>query len=331
MPIISVVMPAYNAEKYISEAIDSILAQTFRDFEFIIINDASTDSTKEIIKSYTDPRIKLINNEQNRGIAKSLNIGLAIAHGKYIARMDSDDIALPERFQIQFDFMEQHPDIDICGSWVKTFGDKEELLQRFQSHEQIRDATFFYCPLIHPSTIFKTNLNFEYSSEFPRAEDYDLWCKKINEWKFANIPEVLILYRIHENQVGKAHKNEQDNNTNDIIFRNIENIGLSLSDEEKRIYLDILNWTFNPKNKKQLLLAAKMLDEILVSGIKHGYKQMFQDRIRNFMKYLPEHGLQNKATSLQLYFTIFRKWKLFETPRAHLRYIYHCFRNLLHV
>ena len=127
-PQISVVMPAYNAEKYITEAIDSILFQTFKDFEFIIINDASTDSTKDIIESYKDPRIKLVNNEQNKGVAKSLNIGISVACGKYIARMDADDIALPERFQKQFDFMEQHPNIDVCGSWAKKTGNENEII-----------------------------------------------------------------------------------------------------------------------------------------------------------------------------------------------------------
>ena len=330
-PKISVVMPAYNAEKYIAETIDSILSQTFSDFEFIIINDASTDSTQEIIESYKDQRIQLINNEQNQGVAKSLNIGLAAATGKYIARMDADDISLPQRFQIQFDFMEQHPDIDICGSWMETFGSKKEIIKVPLSHEDIRDNTFFSCAIMHPSIVFKHSLNLRYSSEFPRAEDYDLWCKKINKWKFANIPEVLMLYRIHENQIGEAHRSEQDNNANDIQIRNIKDIGINLGEREKQIYLEIIRGVFKPKNKRELLLTAKMLDEILVSGIKHGYKQLFQDRITNFIKDLQEHGIQNKATSLKLYFTIFRKWKIFKTPKANLRYIYHCLRNLLHL
>ena len=135
-------MPAYNAEKYIAESIESILSQTFTDFEFIIINDASTDSTKEIIESFQDSRIILINNEQNLGVAKSLNIGIATAKGKYIARMDADDISLPERFQTQFNFMEKNPDIDICGSWARMFGDKDDCMQTLQNHEDIRDEAF---------------------------------------------------------------------------------------------------------------------------------------------------------------------------------------------
>ena len=330
-PIISVIMPAYNAEKYVTEAINSILSQTFTDFEFIIINDASTDSTKEIIKSFQDQRIKLINNEQNQGVAKSLNIGIAAAKGKYIARMDADDISLPERFQVQFDFMEQNKDIDICGSWMKTFGDKSEIAKKPLSHSDIRDTTFFFCAMLHPTIIFKRDLSLQYSMDFPRAEDYDLWCRKINELKFANIPEILLHYRIHSNQVGETNKIAQNQDTNLIRKRNLSIIGINLSEQEQRIYLDIIDWKFTPKNKPELILSIKMLDQISIAGIEHNYGSKFQETLRNFIKNIANSGIQNRLTSLNLYFSIFIKWKIFETPRANLRYIYHCLRNMLHV
>lgn len=330
-PQISVVMPAYNAEKYVAEAINSILAQTFTDFEFIIINDASTDSTKNIIESFQDPRIKLIKNEQNQGVAKSLNIGISAAKGKYIARMDADDISLPERFQTQFNFMEKNPDIDICGSWMETFGDNQRIVKVPEQHNEIKDELFFLCSMLHPTIIFKKNLTLQYSSDFPRAEDYDLWSRTINELKFANIPEVLLLYRIHDNQIGTANKAKQIYDANHITLRNLQNIDLILSEEEKHIYFDIINGNVAQKNKKNLISAIKMLDDISKTGEAHGYKQLFQDKIRIFIKNIAEHSLQNKVTSLKLYFTTFRKWKIFETPRANLRYIYHCLRNYLHV
>lgn len=115
-PAISVLMPVYNSEKYLNEAIESILNQTFVDFEFIIINDASNDNSENIIESYQDSRIKYFKNEKNLGVAKTLNKGLKLAQGKYIARMDSDDISLPERLYKQFKFMEVYNDIDVCGS-----------------------------------------------------------------------------------------------------------------------------------------------------------------------------------------------------------------------
>ena len=124
MPKISVVMPAYNAEKYIGEAIESILNQTFKDFEFIIINDGSVDHTKEIIREYNDPRIVLLENDKNRGIVLSLNKGLDAATGKYIARMDADDIALKNRFERQVEYLDEHKDIGVLGTGICTFGEK---------------------------------------------------------------------------------------------------------------------------------------------------------------------------------------------------------------
>lgn len=327
-PQISVIMPAYNAEKYIAEAINSILTQTFNDFEFIIINDASTDSTKEIIESYKDLRIKFINNEQNQGVAKSLNIGLAAARGKYIARMDADDISLPQRFQTQFDFMEQNPDIGICGSWAQNFGERDDVIKTYQTHEEIRDATFFYCPMNHPSVIFRNNNSILYSENFTSTQDYELWCREIDNLNFANIPEVLLLYRRHS---GQTNGKKQNDIANDIRLKNVKKIGFDLSEEEKSIYLNIVNGIFIAKNKRELISAVKILDNISTAGTAHGYKQLFQDAIRNFIKNAMEHSLQNKVASFKLYFTAFRKWKIFETPRATLRYIYYCCRILLHL
>jgi glycosyltransferase involved in cell wall biosynthesis len=330
-PQISVVMPAYNAEKYITEAINSILSQTFTDFEFIIINDASTDSTKEIIGSFQDPRIKLINNEQNQGVANSLNIGIAEAKGKHIARMDADDISLPHRLQTQFDFMEQNPEIDICGSWIETFGDNQRIIKVPEKYDDIKDELFFSCPMLHPTLIFKKNLNLQYSSDFPRAEDYDLWCRKINELKFANIPKVLLHYRIHSNQVGKAKKTTQNQDSNLIRLRNLENIGLHLSDEELRIYNDFFAEQLIPQNIEEVVNAVNIFEKISIAGKKYGHGEKFQELIKLFQRKATDFGIKNSVTSLKLYFTTFRKMGFFDSPRANLRYMYHCLRNLLYV
>ena len=117
-PLISVILPAYNAERFLEEAIDSILAQTYKNFELIVLNDGSTDRTEEIILSYNDPRIRYIKNESNLKLIKTLNKGIALARGKYIARMDADDISLPTRFEKEIEFMEIHPDIGVCSSKV---------------------------------------------------------------------------------------------------------------------------------------------------------------------------------------------------------------------
>ncbi len=201
-PVISVLMPVYNGEKYLNEAIDSILNQTYTDFEFIILNDGSTDRTEEIILSYDDPRIVYVKNKENLQIVKTLNKGIALAKGKYIARMDADDISLPERFKKQVGFMEEHPHIDICGSAIRFLDESYTVWYPPQSHEAIKIELLFGSALAHP-TIMATTEFFKknpYNIFYNKAEDYALWMETIDNYQFYNFQEVLLFYRVHENQ-----------------------------------------------------------------------------------------------------------------------------------
>ena len=160
----TVLMPVYNGEKYIREAMDSILNQTFNDFEFLIVNDGSTDSTKQLIESYPDPRIRLVNQE-NRGVAKSLNRGLRLAKGKYIARMDADDISLPDRLAKQIEVLESNPDVDITVSCIEGIDSQGNLrTQQWQAdREAIRHNEIIHrlpvenC-IAHPAIIIRANV-----------------------------------------------------------------------------------------------------------------------------------------------------------------------------
>ena len=203
-PLISVIMPVYNGEKYLSEAIESILNQTYENFELIIINDASIDRTEEIILSYNDPRIVYIKNKQNLQIVKTLNKGIQLAKGKYIARMDADDISIHNRFKKQLTYMKKN-NIDICGSWIKTIGYKNEIWKFPESHEEIKINLFFHSVLAHPSVMIKKEVfeQFKYMNQYNKAEDYALWVMAIDSYKFANVPKILLLYRIHQNQTNK--------------------------------------------------------------------------------------------------------------------------------
>ncbi len=149
IPLISVVMPVYNSEKYLEEAINSILNQTFTDFEFIILNDGSTDKTEDIILSYSDSRILYIKNKTNLQIVKTLNKGIELASGKYIARMDSDDISSPERFEKLIEFMENNHEIDICSTWLETFGNRKKIWKNPLSHEEIKATLLFNSAKVH--------------------------------------------------------------------------------------------------------------------------------------------------------------------------------------
>ena len=201
--LISVVLPAYNAELYLKEAIDSVLAQTFTDFELIILNDGSTDQTESIILSYDDPRIVYVKNEQNLGLIGTLNKGMALAKGKYIARMDADDICFPERFAKQVEFLEKNQEYVICGTSAYRFYDHISDGKAFNvplSDESIRIRLFFNSGFIHPSVMFRTSVVRDYhlgfSEDYKYAEDYFFWMDLLKYGKGFNFKEKLLYYRV---------------------------------------------------------------------------------------------------------------------------------------
>ncbi|TKC55811.1 glycosyltransferase [Pedobacter hiemivivus] len=202
-PPISVVMPVYNASQFLNQAIDSILTQTYTDFEFIIINDGSTDNTDTIINSYTDNRIKYFINPVNLGIVETLNKGIDLARGKYLARMDADDIALPERFEKQYHLMEHNPQIAVCGSHAFNINDSgiKTGNNAFPiADKEIKAQLLFHNTFIHPTTFFKTEVikKYKYQGDYHYAEDYYLLAQIATEHELANLDEELLLYRVHE-------------------------------------------------------------------------------------------------------------------------------------
>jgi glycosyltransferase involved in cell wall biosynthesis len=201
-PKVTVLMSVYNGEKYLREAIDSILNQTFMDFEFLIINDGSTDSTVEILQSYDDPRIKIINNVENIGLTKSLNKGLRIARGTYIARMDCDDISLPERLEKQINYLNAHPEVGVLGTAYRLIdanGHDLEIMRMPINDLQIRWTSLFDNPLL--------------------SEDYDLWTRMLNYTRGMNLSEPLIQYRVHANTVTSKYREVQLKNRNIVALR----------------------------------------------------------------------------------------------------------------
>ena len=205
MPLISVILPVYNSEKYIGDAIKSILAQSFTDFELLVINDASTDGTADIINSFSDDRLRLVTNETSLKVVKSLNKGLQLANSMLIARMDADDIALPDRFASQVDYLNQNPHIDICATRVHVFGDQNHIHFTPVDHNAIKASLLFQNSIIHPSVMFRrqsfADLNIKYNEAFKNAEDYGLWAAIIDVLKFGTVPKVLLKYRIHDSNV----------------------------------------------------------------------------------------------------------------------------------
>lgn len=210
-PLITVVIPVYNVAAFIDQTIASILEQTLTDFECVFIDDHSTDSTVEIIKSYNDSRIIIIEKEENTGYTNSLNYGIKIARGKYIARMDGDDIMDNYRFEKQIDFLERNPTIGVCGSNYRTFPMVK--YNQLQEHpKDIFSVMLFSCEIAHPSVIFRKELftdGTRYNTNKEPAEDYDLWSRLLFKTKFYNIQEPLLHYRVHSMQVSSSRREVQ--------------------------------------------------------------------------------------------------------------------------
>lgn len=219
---ISVVTSVYNCEEYIGETIQSVIDQTFTDWEFIIINDCSKDKSADIIRSFHDDRIRFVDNKVNRGQCANLNWGISQARGKYIARLDHDDICYPERFQKQFDYMENHPDVVLCGSWLDFWQDgqiiEKECPKIVGSKELMFSLGFANYCLAHSSFMIKKSAlidNNVWYGQWQYAEDYDLLLKMLKVGKIDYIHEQLITYRIFPEQFtqtcsGELIQNEED-------------------------------------------------------------------------------------------------------------------------
>ena len=216
-PTITVLMPVYNVEKYVGAAIESILTQTFEDFELLIIDDASTDHTYDIISQYNDKRIRKIRNHTNIGIASSLNLGLSMTNSIYVARMDGDDISKPTRFEKQIAYMKSNPDLGILGSHMELINENNVILK--EQHKKmgrinIKIGLFFgNTSLAHPSILIKKSelekFHLRYDSAFQYAEDFDLYCRSSHYIEFDNYPECLVQYRIHSESVSHKFHDQQ--------------------------------------------------------------------------------------------------------------------------
>jgi glycosyltransferase involved in cell wall biosynthesis len=249
---ISVLMPVFNGEKYVAEAVDSILNQTFTDFEFIIVNDGSTDATSNILAGYDDKRIKLVSLE-HEGLVYCLNKGVELSKGKYIARMDSDDIAFPERLQVQYDFMESHPEIGICGTNYKVLSNNlSKYTSRLPANDtDIRAQMFFHPVFCHPTVLLKKDVmeksDLKYDKDFFGAEDYRLWIDVMDHTQGAIIPDILLHYRIHSMNVTVQNNKNFDSKINllsKIQYFYMQKYGVNISQEECRIFTHFIDFNF---------------------------------------------------------------------------------------
>ena len=216
-PLVSVILPAYNAEKYLRYSIESILSQTYKNIEFIIINDGSIDKTKEVIKSFEDERIIYLENNGNLGLIKSLNKGLRVSKGKYIARMDADDISLPDRLSHQIRFMERNSEVIVCGGQISKIDENGIIFSKKKKFPcldaDIKRELFLSVPIVHPTVVMRSCIlkdnKILYNENYIDAEDYKMWVDLLTYGKFANLESTCLLYRISSTQITQKNNNTQ--------------------------------------------------------------------------------------------------------------------------
>lgn len=231
-PEVSVIMSVFNTkEKYLRQAIESILNQSFKDYEFIIFNDCSDEKTAQILRQYKDQRIRLIENEENKGLTKNLNAGLNIAKGKYIARMDSDDISLHHRLKIQYSYMERHIEVDILGGMVLNNNTKDVYWKYFPQEWRRVNMLFGNYGICHPTAFLRTEFlrknRILYNENYSKAQDYELWTRILKLGKMAVCNKPVLYYRCHDGQISKnsctsIQQKVYDKKIRENLFREID-------------------------------------------------------------------------------------------------------------
>ncbi|OGR56374.1 MAG: hypothetical protein A3I11_04165 [Elusimicrobia bacterium RIFCSPLOWO2_02_FULL_39_32] len=264
---VSVLMPVLNGEKNLRNAIQSILTQTFNDFKFIIIDDGSTDKSQEVIASFHDPRIQLINNPKMLGLSASLNIGMKISRGYYIARMDVDDISLPTRLAKQVSFMDNHSEIGISGTWIKLLGEENNQIWKYHSNPQIlKSELFFNNVFAHPSMIMRREWMLEkqlfYDPSLIKSQDYDLWVRSSQHFPMTNICEVLLEYRVSSEQLMRHLLDEQQKYPNLVRIKQLNDLRIYPSKDEVYLHQKICTNRIYKNNDLFYSQAKQWLNKI---------------------------------------------------------------------
>jgi glycosyltransferase involved in cell wall biosynthesis len=241
-PLVTVLMPVYNGALYVQEALRSLVAQTYRHLDILVIDDGSTDDTSALIASFADPRIRLIHNGRNLGLIATLNRGLDEARGDLIARMDHDDISLPTRVERQVEFFARHPTFGICGTSYEPFGDGARALARIRSHtdpRRIRAGLLFNSTLVHPTVMLRRRAieqhQLRYRQEAIHAEDYDFWARAADCFGIGNLSQRLLKYRVHAAQVTSHASEKQRQSASRIRQAQLEKIGIAPDDRQLRL------------------------------------------------------------------------------------------------
>lgn len=257
--MISIALPVYNGEKYIAECLDSLLAQTYEDFEIILIDDCSTDDTAQIVAGYDDTRIRYYKNEKNLGIVHTLNKAFGLCRGEYIARMDADDIAMPQRLEKQLELMERNPELGIVSVWFQMFGDVDCSVHYAVEPKEIACRLLFSLQLLHPGWLMRRRLVDEglaYREEYRYAEDWDFLVRAARTVGLGNVPRELMRYRINPGQLSNVYNAPQQAAANRVARDQLEYLGMELTDEQFALYRRAFG-------RREELLSGQEMDKLL--------------------------------------------------------------------
>ncbi|TAE00957.1 MAG: glycosyltransferase [Bacteroidetes bacterium] len=300
--MITVCMLVFNGEKYLESAIKSILNQSFQDFELLILDDGSTDRSAQIVREIDSPKIRFLQNARNQGLALAKHRALQEANRKYFAILDCDDWAYPNRLKEQVNFLEQHPKVAAVGSWVEVIDGENNVKNTWNlptKSEEIKVKMLFRNCFAHPSMMIRREIfnEFSYRNEYPPAEDYDLWSRILQKYEMANLPKILIKYRVHGNNISQTKKELLLENHYKIVGANLANLGIlpnenDLQNHKKIADLDFLDWEI-AKNWLLKLRIANQKTQI--------YSQKDFDKELSF--YWKELFLQNSPN-----FSLFSDW-----------------------
>lgn len=288
-PLISVIMSAYNEEAFVERAIKSILGQTEQNFEIIIFDDCSTDTTTDIIERIGDERIRLYKNSENCGLTCNLNKGLRLAKGRYIARMDGDDISLPERFEKQVRYFEEHPDVMLISCQTQNFGESSLCWKLKESSEELKARMLVRPVFAHPGFMMRRELldrGFFYDETFRTAQDYELASRVAGEYQVGIVREILLYYRVHKKQVSNLSGKEQFHNADRVREKLWNQVGVALSEDEKRA---LQKWAKEERAESvtEYVEINRLIDKILAANkASHIYQQEVLDRTLNRLLYL---------------------------------------------
>lgn len=271
---LSIIMPLYNTDQYVGEAVESLLSQSYGDFELIIVDDCSTDGSMDVLKQFNDSRISILHNETNQGIVFSRNKGLEAATGAFIAPFDSDDVAMPDKFKLQIDFLKKHTGYGMVGSWVRMIDEQGNLLKKCwklkAKPERIPAILFFRNYFVQSAVVMRREAipKHGYRIGYDLVEDWMMWCEIAASYPVWNFPEYLVKYRVHLKGSSQAAP-ELTSRIDRMMFEFlILNLGLQPTDHDFELYCLIKNQ--QPVNHRQLKEIGAMLFKIAEGNLNSG-------------------------------------------------------------